>query len=941
MAQQGNKSNPWSGFMGPNLGYVLELYDKYTDDPTSIDEETKELFDNWGPPLIQEVSTVKTSVQDISQDLDLSRVQKIIAAEKFAQEIRTYGHLCAKINPLDQEQNTFLEPSKYGINEDDLKNIPAHFIWADAPRKMHDSLQAINRLKEVYTNTLAYEFSHVHVSEERKWLTSQVESMQHLAPLSKEDSEAILKRLTEVEAFEKFLHTTFVGQKRFSIEGLDSLVPMLDELISIGVQDGAENVMIGMAHRGRLNVLAHVLGKPYEIIFSEFHHSPDKDLVPSEGSTGINHGWTGDVKYHLGADRKIKDDNVREACVTLANNPSHLEFIDPIVGGYARAAQEERNAPGFPKLDVTKAITIVIHGDAAFPGEGVVAETLNMGQLPGYTVGGTIHIIANNQLGFTAEKSEGRSTKYASDLAKGFEIPIVHVNADDPEACLAAIKLAHEYRIRFKKDFLIDLIGYRRFGHNEMDDPNPTQPKLYKIINNHPTVKEIYKNKLLQDNLIDNQTVQTIENDTLKRLQEAFENLKAENEGDHEELDPPEVVRKGIPPINTAVPEEFLSNINKNLLNVPDNFNVYPKLKRILERRARALAEEGKLDWSLSETMAFATILAEGTPIRLTGQDSERGTFAHRHIVLRDFETGERYSPLHGLPEAKASFAIHNSPLSETSVLGFEYGYNVFAPETLVLWEAQFGDFVNAGQVIIDQFISAGRAKWGQKSSIALLLPHGYEGQGPEHSSARIERFLTLAAESNWSVANVTTGAQYFHLLRRQAAICGKEEARPLVLMTPKGLIRNQKTVSNIEEFTNGSFKPVLEEVGLGKNPEQVKRIILCSGKIAVDLNDKLQEINDIDKIHILRIEQLYPFPEKEVREIVERYPYANEVVWVQEEPQNMGAWRYIEPNIREVTNLPLNYIGRPERSSPATGEPNVHKVRQERIVNEALKPTE
>lgn len=940
--QQNNLANPWAGFSGPNLGYVLELYDKYQEDPNSIDEATKELFDNWGPPIIQDETTGQNIIPVANQGLDLKKVEKIIAAEKFAQEIRTYGHLSAKINPVEQEQVLNLDPSKYGLTEEDLKNIPASFIWPDAPKNVQNSLEAINRLKEVYTNSLAYEFSHVHVSEERKWLTNKVESMEHVSPLSKEDAKAVLRRLTEVEAFEKFLHTTFVGQKRFSIEGLDILVPMLDELVKVGVHDGAKNVMVGMAHRGRLNVLAHVLGKPYEIIFSEFHHSPNKELVPSEGSTGINHGWTGDVKYHLGADRKIKEDNVAEAVVTLANNPSHLEIIDPIIEGYARAAQEDRNSAGYPKQDVSKAFTIVIHGDAAFPGEGVVAETLNMGQIPGYTVGGTIHIIANNQVGFTAEKIEGRSTKYASDLAKGFEIPIVHVNADDPEACLAAIKLAYEYRKLFKKDFLIDLVGYRRFGHNEMDDPNPTQPKLYKIINNHPTVKEIYKNKLLQNNLADNQTVDAIEAETLTKLQKAYETLKAEETGNCEELDPPEVVSKGIPNINTGVPEEFLKQLNKNLLNVPDNFKVYPKLKRILDRRAKSLEEEGKLDWSLSEAMAFATILAEGTPIRLTGQDSERGTFAHRHIVLRDFDTGERYSPLHGLPEAKASFAVHNSPLSETAVLGFEYGYNVFAPETFVLWEAQFGDFVNVAQPIIDQFISAGRAKWGQKSSIALLLPHGYEGQGPEHSSARLERFLTLAAESNWTVANVTTGAQYFHLLRRQAAICGKEEARPLVLMTPKGLIRNQKIVSSLEEFTEGSFKPVLEEVGLGQNPDKVNRIVLCSGKVAVDLNDKLPEVKDKDQLHILRIEQLYPFPENEVRAIFERYKNATEIVWVQEEPKNMGSWRYIAPEIRKVAGeLPVNYIGRPDRSSPATGEPNVHKVRQERIVKEALNITE
>jgi 2-oxoglutarate dehydrogenase E1 component len=788
---------------------------------------------------------------------------------------------------------------------------------------------------------MAYQFTHVHNSEERNWLNYMVESGTIHHKLSKEKRVSLLKRLIETEEFEKFLNRTFPGQKRFSIEGIDMMIPMIDEIIYQSVHDGIQNVNIGMAHRGRLNVLAHVLGKPYEVIFSEFYHAPDKSLVPSEGSIGINYGWTGDVKYHMGADREYDEEDTIHARLTLANNPSHLEFVNPVVEGYTRAAQEDRGRPGYPKQDVTKALAILVHGDAAFPGEGIVAETLNFNRLRGYHTGGTIHIIANNQLGFTTESSDARSTRYASDLAKGFEIPIVHVNADDPEACLAAVHFAYQYRRRFRKDFLIDLIGYRRFGHNEMDDPAATQPEMYAKIKNHPSVRVSYAKALQSAGVVTPDKVKEMEEQVQERLRKALQKAKENGNPELEGMmSPSQSVPSEVSPLKTAVPVETLREINRELLKTPEGFRVYPKLERVLKRRARALDGEGKVDWALAETLAFATILRDGTPIRITGQDTERGTFAHRHLILHDPETGQSFSPLHRISQAKASFAIYNSPLSEASVLGFEYGYNVFAPETLVLWEAQYGDFANAGQVIIDQFISAGRAKWKQRSSLVLLLPHGYEGQGPEHSSARLERFLQLAAENNWTVANLSKAVQYFHILRRQAALTGKEEARPLVIMSPKSLLRNERTESHGSAFEKGRFMKVLEQPGLPESADQVKRLILCSGKVAIDLETELESHpHRRDGLHILRVEQLYPFPRNEIEDVIQRLPNLKEILWVQEEPRNMGAWSYMEPRIRAVApeGVDVEYVGRPERSSPAEGLPDMHHIEQKRILTEAL----
>ncbi|MBU8917005.1 2-oxoglutarate dehydrogenase E1 component [Neobacillus sp. 114] len=944
MGVNDNQPNPWKKFIGPNLGYVIEQYERFTNGEESIDLNLKELFIKWGSPLSYETNQMKETIGNVP-DLPSASIEKVLKAAKLLENIRTNGHLAANINPLEENRKgqELFNPVKHGISEQDLKAIPAKLVWEEAPKDVETAFEAMNRLMERYTSALAYEFTHVSDSEERIWLTQMVETGSLQRSLSKEERTNLLKSLTEVEGFEQFLHKTFVGQKRFSIEGVDMLVPMLDEAVREGVEEGVCNVAIGMAHRGRLSVLAHVLKKPYSKIFSEFQHSHAKQQGPSADLVDISEGWTGDVKYHLGRNRFVEGTGTPRTRITLANNPSHLEFVNPVVEGFARAAQEDRKKPGYPEQDIKKAFAILVHGDAAFPGQGIVAETLNLGGLKGYRTGGTIHIIANNMVGFTTDSHDSRSTRYSSDLAKGFEIPIVHVNADEPEACLAAVRLAYQYRARFQKDFVIDLVGYRRFGHNEMDDPAVTQPQVYKKIAKHSTVRALYSTQLLNNGTLNQQEVEQINLSVQELLQTEYDKASEKKQSEPPaEVAVPGVIAKGIPPLETKVPLGTLQEINRELLKWPEGFHIYPKLKKILERRETALEENGKVEWAVAEVLAFATMLQEGTPIRLTGQDSERGTFAQRHIVLHDAETNQTYSPLHHLPQAGASFAVHNSPLSEAAVVGYEYGYNVFAPETLVMWEAQYGDFANTAQPLFDQFVSSARAKWGQKSGLTLLLPHGYEGQGPEHSSARPERFLQLAAENNWTVANLTSAAQYFHVLRRQAATLGTEFVRPLVIMTPKSLLRHPQVASSASALSEGSFQTVIEQPQLGKALDKVKRLVLTTGKMAIDLAveiDSSKENRNLDEIHIVRIEQLYPFPHEKIEAIIKRYPNLNEIFWVQEEPKNMGAWHYIAPTLFELASgkLSVGYIGRQYRSSTAGGDPLVHKTEQERIVHQAL----
>ncbi|RID81633.1 2-oxoglutarate dehydrogenase E1 component [Peribacillus asahii] len=931
----------WKAFSGPNLGYVIGQYDLFQTNPEEVDPELKNFFEIAGPPSLDATVGAALTNSTVQSAGEVLPMKKIMSAVKLAENIRTYGHLAANIYPLkDTPLNTEqIEFEKFGLTEADLRKIPADLICPQAPASVKDGYEAIEYLKQLYTQTIAFEFHHVSDVEEHEWLNEMVESRQMFPTLTKEKKAALLKRLSEVEGFEKFLHRTFVGQKRFSIEGVDPLVPMLDEMISETVQHGTSNVNIAMAHRGRLNVLAHILGKPYEMIFSEFQHSPNKDLVPSEGSIGVTFGWTGDVKYHLGLDRQVTKESTKKVRVTLANNPSHLEVVGPVVEGYSRAAQEDRTQKGYPQQDVSKSLAVLIHGDAAFPGEGIVPETLNLSGLKGYQVGGTIHIIANNRIGFTTESEDSRSTRYASDMAKGFEVPVVHVNADDPEACLAAVHLAVLYREKYKKDFLIDLIGYRRFGHNEMDEPLVTQPQTYALVHKHPTQKELYAKQLIEAGEITEQEAKALAEQADAKLLEAYNKVSGNKPEEEFELDPPATIANGLPKISTAVSTEELVEINEQLVKWPEGFTPNKKLGKILQRRLDSFGENGKIDWAHAETLAFASILKDGTPIRLTGQDSERGTFAQRNIVLHDSVTGQTYSPLHAIESANASFAVHNSPLTETAVLAFEYGYNVFAPETLVLWEGQFGDFANTAQVIFDQFIAAGRAKWGQKSGLVMLLPHGYEGQGPEHSSARLERFLQLAAENNWTVANLSSAAQYFHILRRQAKILEKEEVRPLVIMSPKSMLRNQVMASAPAEFSYDEFQTFIETKTLGQNPKSVERIVFATGKLAVELRDKAATQEDTDWLQIISLEEIYPFPFEGIQEALKKYSKLKEIVWVQEEPKNMGAWTFVEPRLNAAApkGLTVSYIGRKRRSSPSEGDALVHKQEQNRIIAQAL----
>jgi 2-oxoglutarate dehydrogenase E1 component len=724
-----------------------------------------------------------------------------------------------------------------------------------------------------------------------------------------------------VDGLERFLGRAYTGYKRFSIEGTDALVPILDEIIAESAQAGAREVVVGMAHRGRLNVLTNVMGKPYEALFGEFE---------GRHKTGGEAG-TGDVKYHLGFENQRRLFG-RDITLRLVPNPSHLEVVNPVLEGVARAHQRVPGAaPG--TRDELSVVPVCIHGDAAFPGEGVVAETFNISALNAFRTGGTIHVIVNNQVGFTTDPNDARSTYYASDLAKGFEVPIFHVNGDDAEACMKAVRLACAYRTRFRKDVLIDLVGYRRHGHNEGDEPTYTQPALYQRIKAHPTVPRAWAKRLVEQEVFTAEEAEAVEQDVMNAYATRHAAFKASIDGAEAHQPWPEEGTPDARPVDTAVQAERLLAINDALLRWPADFNAHPRLAKQLERRRDAVGPEGGIDWGHAEALAFGSLVSEGVSVRLTGQDAERGTFSHRHSVLNDVETGRKYAPLAHLPGASAAFEVYNSALSELAVMGFEYGYSTAAPDTLVLWEAQFGDFVNVAQPIIDQFLIADRAKWGQDSSLVLLLPHGYEGQGPEHSSARLERFLQSAAEGNMSVGYLTTPAQYFHMLRRQAL---RRPRRPLVLMQPKSMLRLPQAASRLVDLASGGFQPVLDDPVASQRRDDVRRLVFCTGKVYYDM--ALDEKRN-GTVALVRVEELYPWPHEEIQRIVDLYPAIEEVAWVQEEPKNMGAWTYVQPRLRVSAGaaLGVRYIGRQERASPAEGYTAAHTVEQARIVSTAL----
>ncbi|MGQ9925882.1 MAG: 2-oxoglutarate dehydrogenase E1 component [Chloroflexaceae bacterium] len=914
-------------FHGPNAGYLVELYERYTADPATVDEATRAFFSQYGP-LDAELATAGQTQLDVT---------RIVGAARLIRYIRELGHLAARIDPLGSPPpgDPGLELATHGVTIADLAALPAHIVRGPLAAQSANAAEGVEKLRQIYSGPIGYETDQIQNYEERGWIRDCAESRRFFGGMDADRQRELLDRLTEVETFERFLHKTFPGQKRFSIEGCDMLVPMIDAIIRNAAVAGTREVVIGMAHRGRLNVLAHILGKPYLSILSEFQ-TPDY-------SKDTYLGWTGDVKYHLGARKAYRESGVNEMPITLAPNPSHLEFVNPVVLGRTRAAQEKRTRPGFPYEDEQEALAIIIHGDAAFPGQGIVAETLNLSGLAGYHVGGAIHIILNNQIGFTTDARDSRSTLYASDLARGFEMPVVHVNADQVEACIAVARMAWAYREKFQKDFVIDLVGYRRWGHNEGDEPEFTQPRMYEKIRNHPTVRSLWAQELERRGLITHEEAELRVKAVMTRLQRAFDTVRERQRlaaaAPPQPPAPPVVNQMRNKVFAKPISRQKLLELNEALLERPEDFTAHPKLERMLQRRRQSIHDEGGIDWAHAETLAFAAILADGTPIRMSGQDTERGTFSQRHLVLHDVMTRERFIPLHHIPQARASFAVYNSPLSEAAVLGFEYGYSTHAPGTLVIWEAQFGDFANGAQVIIDQFIVSGRAKWSVDPALVLLLPHGYEGQGPEHSSARLERFLQLCATDNIRVANPTTAAQYFHLLRYQAAAL-PVHPRPLVVMTPKSLLRHPRAASSLSDLTQTQFQPVLDLGAEAPNPAEVTRLILCSGKVAIDLLSSAEFEQVRGSVDVLRIEMLYPFPEEHLKSALERYPQVQEVVWLQEEPQNMGAWSYIAPRLRALlpASLPLSYVGRPESASTAEGIHSAHVVEQQRILREAVR---
>jgi 2-oxoglutarate dehydrogenase E1 component len=851
-------------------------------------------------------------------------LRAVAAGMAIVSAYRSYGHLGAHLDPLGTEPvgDASLQPQTYGLTPALQSAIPASVLHVKVPGST--LAEVLPLLRETYSSTIAYEIEHISDERQRVWLRDYIESGRNMVALSPERQIQLLERLTRVEAFDRYVRKTFLGQKTFSGEGLDVMVPMLEEMLDMLADDGVADAVLGMAHRGRLNVIAHVVSMPYEEVMTEF------EAAQYRGNLGDD-DVMGDVKYHHGATGTYATTKGKSITVTLAHNPSHLEAVDPVVEGSARALQTD-HSHGVPTHDCKRAVPILIHGDAAFTGQGIVAEVFNLQSLPGYETGGTIHLIANNQIGFTTDPADARSTRYASDLAKGFDVPIVHVNADDVEACIAAVHLVVDFRRAFGRDALIDLIGYRRFGHNEQDEPAYTQPGMVERIKNHPTVRELFANKLVNRGVLPAERARAMVEEATARLQEARRSARgalASHIAGRKMAGSNTFDRTVLPAADRAQ----LLAWSAALVSVPEGFGINRKLQHQFERRAAVIQERGVVDWGTAESLAFASLLTSGTPIRLTGQDTERGTFSHRHAVFHSPDGGVWIPLQHVLPE-QASFEIRNSPLSEYACMGFEYGYSAQKPDALVLWEAQYGDFFNGAEVIVDQFLAAGQAKWGQTARLTLLLPHGYEGGGPEHSSARPERFLQLVAEGNLRVAEPSVADNYYHLLRLQAR---SPIAVPLVVMTPKSLLRADGAAGRIDEMARGAFAPVIDDPRpLAR--DAIERLILCSGKIYYDLV-AAPAYAALRRTAIVRIELLAPLPVADINRVIGAYPKLTKIVWVQEEPKNMGARAFVRRRLLEGKRdgFDIEYIGRGYRASPSEGYAGQHAVEQERIVATAL----
>ncbi len=945
---------------GSNSEFINEFYADYLADPNSLPDSWKEFFDglsenekliyddikgpSWSPEKKlkkiknpNDVKKIDIENSDINSNTIKQASKDSVRAIMLIRAYRIRGHLTANLDPLSihkKEEHPELKPETYGFNKQDYNR--KIFLDGVLGLQYGDLYQILEILKKTYSSNIGYEFMHMGDPEEKTWIRNRIEGPEKNISFTKNGKKAILNKIIQAEGFEKYLHVKFVGTKRFGLDGGESLIPALEQIIKKGGNLGAKEIKIGMPHRGRLNVLANVMGKPFKAIFSEFFGK----------TVSTNKSFEGDVKYHLGASSNREFDG-NSVHISLTDNPSHLEAVNPVVLGQVRAKQfyhKDKNRK--------KVIPVLMHGDAAFAGQGIVAECFAMSGLPGHNIGGTIHIIVNNQIGFTTAPRFARSSPYPSDVAKIAQAPIFHVNGDDPEAVVHCAKIATEYRQKFNRDVVIDMVCYRRFGHNEGDEPSFTQPIMYKKIKSHPSTLSIYGKKLSQEGLTSDTELQKEKTNFKIFLEKEFNESKSYKselkwfDGAWSRFKPGlGKDKRGA----SGVDKKILTEIGKKIVKVPENFNIHKTLKKIFDLRSQTIKEGKAIDWSTAESLAFGTLLAEGFSVRLSGQDSGRGTFSQRHAVLRNQDNHERYVPLNNISHGQKNFEIIDSLLSELAVLGFEFGYSISEPETLVLWEAQFGDFANGAQIIIDQFISSGESKWGRASGLVMLLPHGYEGQGPEHSSARLERFLQLCAGENIQVVNCTTPSNYFHVLRRQMR---RDFRKPLIIMTPKSLLRHKKCTSNISEFLiKSTFHRVLEDdsflkiknlLELKKKDIKIKKVVICSGKIYYDLIEAREKLKN-ESVTFIRIEQLYPFPVKTLANILKRYKKA-QFIWCQEEPKNMGAWNtvrnYIDRTLEMINlgNISVKYVGRKASSSTATGNLNKHLAQQKEILDKILR---
>jgi 2-oxoglutarate dehydrogenase E1 component len=901
-----------SYLMNANPAYIEELYKKYKQNPAEVDEQWQKFFQGFELGLEEAGPYVPAGG-------DVSHIEKEIKVMHLIEDYRRRGHLFTRTNPVRQRRKYFptLDLENYGLSEEDLDTIfQAGNEIGLGPATLRE---IVNHLNETYCRSVGAEYMFIRIPWRVKWLQKKMESTRNLPNLTPEDKKHILRKLNEAVVFENFLHTNYLGQKRFALSGGETLIPGLEFLIEKATQLSVEDVVIGMAHRGRLNVLANILHKTYNEIFKEF------EPIVSE-----NNIFAGDVKYHVGFTSRIKTRQRKEVQVSIAHNPSHLEAVTPVVTGIARARIDK-----FYNHDASKVLPVIIHGDAAIAGQGVVYEVVQMAQLNGYHVGGTIHIVINNQLGFTTNYLEGRSSTYCTDVGKVTLSPVFHVNADDAEAVVYVMQLAMEYRQTFQSDVFIDLLGYRRYGHNESDEPRYTQPKLYKAIAKHPDPRKIYYEKLLNSNSVERGIAEEMEKEFKNLLQEKLKLVKSVKEPFKAKLE--EDVEKEYhrdPSFSfedypaTGVKKKTLKDLARKIFQIPENYSIFPKIRRLYDDRKKRVLEEKPLDWGTTELLTYATLVTEGIPVRISGQDSKRGTFSHRHAVIFNEETEDEFVPINSIDKKQAPFYIYNSPLSEYGVLGFEYGYAYGRPEALTIWEAQFGDFANGAQIIIDEFITSAESKWNKLNGIVLYLPHGYEGQGADHSSARMERFMSLCANNNLHVANPTTPANLFHLLRLHMHMPFR---LPLIIFTPKSLLRHPRCISQLDELENGRFQPVYDDSQVV--PEKVDHIILCSGKIYYELTE-YREKQDIQNVAVIRLEQLYPFPVKTMQRILQRYGKIKTIRWVQEEPENMGYWPYLEQH----QLIPgISVVARPANSAPATGFFRQHQLEQEQIILEAF----